>query len=240
MSVTLPASLIAGIPIAFVAGVVSFLSPCVLPLVPGYLGFLGGAAGGRARTIVGSLAFVGGFSVVFVSSGALFSSVGHAFHAHERGISIACGFLTIALGLTFAGWLTVPFLQRERRSHALPSATVGGASVLGFLFGLGWTPCIGPTLASILALSASSGATAWRGSILAVVYCLGLGVPFVVAAAASEWALRAVSVLRRHTRLITTIGGIILVAVGVAEITGWWATLIHHLQSWIPTYTPSV
>jgi cytochrome c-type biogenesis protein len=236
----LPASLLAAVPVAFVAGLVSFLSPCVLPLVPGYLGFLGGAAGGRARTVLGSLAFVGGFSVVFVSSGAVFSSLGHIFRSHERGISIAGGIVTIVLGVTFAGWLNLPFLQRERRSHLVPSATVGGAVVLGFLFGLGWTPCIGPTLASILTLSASTGATAWRGSILTLVYCVGLGLPFVVAASASEWALRALQVLRRRTRTVTIIGGVILVAVGVAEVTGWWLSWVHQLQSWVPSVTPSI
>ena len=178
MIATLPSSLLAAFPLAFAAGVVSFISPCVLPLLPGYLAFLSGATGqtggpsGRGRAVAGSLAFVLGFAIVFVSFGALFGGLGSSLRTHQRGLEVVFGVITITLGLFFAGWWPSGWLQRERRIHHLPRASVIGASLLGFTFALGWTPCIGPTLATILGLAASSsGATALRGSMLAFVYC---------------------------------------------------------------------
>jgi cytochrome c-type biogenesis protein len=238
---TIPASLFAAIPLAIAAGLVSFVSPCVLPLVPGYLAFLSGAAGrlegqsGRGRAFVGSLAFILGFTIVFVSFGALFGDFGQHLSAHQRVLEIVFGVITIGLGLFFAGWWPSSWLNRERRIHHLPRATVVGAAALGFTFGLGWTPCIGPTLSAILTLAAaSSGATALRGSILAFFYCLGLGIPFIVAAIATEWMAVASTWLRRHAKVIGIVGGMFLIAIGVCEVTGWWHTFVLWLQTNLP------
>jgi len=238
---SLPGSLIAALPLAFAAGFVSFVSPCVLPLLPGYMAFLSGASGhlegrsGRGRAVVGSLAFVLGFSVVFVSFGALFGGLGSSLRTHQRPLEIVFGIVTVALGLFFAGWWPSRWLQRERRVHHLPRASVLGAAALGFTFALGWTPCIGPTLAAILGLAASSsGATELRGSLLAFVYCLGLGVPFVVAAMATEWMSVVSAWLRRHSRALGRVGGTLLVAIGLAEATGEWHTFVLWLQVHVP------
>ncbi|MGB8178718.1 MAG: cytochrome c biogenesis protein CcdA [Acidimicrobiales bacterium] len=242
IAATLPASLFAAIPLAIAAGFISFASPCVLPLVPGYLAFLTGAAGrlegraGRGRAFVGSIAFIAGFTVVFVSFGALFGDFGQRLNAHQRVLEIVFGVITIGLGLFFAGFWPSSWLNRERRIHRLPRASIVGAAALGFTFGLGWTPCIGPTLSAILLLaSASSGATALRGSILALFYCVGLGIPFLVAALATEWMSVASTWLRRHAKVIGLIGGLLLIAIGVCEITGWWHTFVLWLQTHLPS-----
>jgi len=241
MATSLPSSLLAAIPVAMAAGFVSFLSPCVLPLVPGYLAFLSGSVGAaspthrRGRTLAGSLAFVLGFAVIFVSFGAAFGGLGSALSRHQRWLEIFFGALTMAMGLFFAGWWPAAWAQRERRSHYVPRATVLGAFVLGFLFALGWTPCIGPTLGAILGLAASSGASAWRGSLLAFCYCLGLGLPFVVIALAGEYATTASKWLRRHSRRIGHIGGIMLIAIGLLEATGLWAHFVLWLRVNLPT-----
>jgi cytochrome c-type biogenesis protein len=236
----LPSSLLAALPLAFAAGLVSFVSPCVLPLLPGYVAFLGGAAGniegrsGRGRALLGSLAFVVGFAIVFVSFGALFGGLGRELRNHQRPLEIVFGVVTVGLGLFFAGWWPSSWLQRERRIHRLPRASVMGAAVLGFTFGLGWTPCIGPTLASILGLAYSTGPTAARGSILVFVYCLGLGVPFVVAALATEWMATASTWLRRHQKTIGRIGGVMMILIGLAEMTGAWHAFVLWLQVHVP------
>ena len=241
MIASLPASLFVAIPLAIAAGLVSFLSPCVLPLLPGYLAFLSGAAGsiegrtGRGRAFVGSVAFVIGFALVFVSLGALFGELGKELHTHQRILEEIFGVVTIALGLFFAGWRPSSWLQGERRVHRLPRVSILGAAALGFTFALGWTPCIGPTLAAILGLAASSSnATALRGSILAFFYCLGLGIPFVVAALATEWMARASTWLRRHARVIGLVGGVLLIVIGVCEVTGWWHSFVLWLQVHFP------
>jgi cytochrome c-type biogenesis protein len=237
----LPASLFVAIPVAIAAGLISFLSPCVLPLLPGYVAFLSGATGriegrsGRGRAFVGSLAFVLGFSLVFVSFGALFGGLGSELKTHERLLQEIFGVVTIALGLFFAGWWPSTWLQRERRVHHVPRVSVLGAGALGFTFALGWTACIGPTLAAILGLAASSsGATALRGSILAFFYCLGLGVPFVVAALATEWMATASTWFRRHAKVIGIVGGVLLIVIGVCEVTGWWHAFVLWLQVHFP------
>ncbi len=240
----LPASLLAAFPLAFAAGLVSFISPCVLPLLPGYLAFLGGSAGFveqrviRGRAVIGSLAFVLGFAVVFVSFGALFGGLGSTLKEHQRVLEIVFGVVTIFLGMFFSGWWPSMWLQRDRRVHHLPRMSVLGAAVLGFTFALGWTPCIGPTLAAILGLAASSsGATALRGSMLAFVYCLGLGVPFIVAALAIEWTTTASTWLRRHQKVIGRVGGTLLILIGIAEITGAWHVFVLWLQTHVPSTT---
>ncbi len=234
--------LVAALPLAVAAGLVSFVSPCVLPLLPGYLAFLSGATGsaegrgGRGRAVLGSLAFVLGFAVVFVSFGALFGGFGSALRTHQRSLEILFGAITILLGLFFAGWWPSSWLQRERRVHHLPRVSVLGAAVLGFFFAIGWTPCIGPTLAAILGLAASSsGATAVRGSILAFFYCLGLGIPFVVAALATEWMTSASGWLRRHQRVIGRVGGVLLIVIGICEVTGAWSSFVLWLQTHVPS-----
>src|SRR5579863_9939946 len=191
MIASLPSSLLAALPIAVAAGFVSFASPCVLPLLPGYLAFLGGATGslegrsGRGRAVVGAVAFIIGFALVFISIGALFGDLGARLREDQRTLSYVFGAVTILLGMFFAGWWPSKLLNRERRIHYMPRASILGAGALGFFFALGWTPCLGPTLGAILALAANSGATALRGSILMFFYCLGLGIPFIVAALAT-------------------------------------------------------
>jgi cytochrome c-type biogenesis protein len=240
---TLPSSLLAALPIAVAAGFISFISPCVLPLLPGYLAFLGGAAGslegrtGRGRAVIGAVAFILGFAVVFVSIGALFGGLGAALRDHERILSIVFGVITILLGMFFAGWWPSAFLNRERRIHHVPRASILGAGALGFLFALGWTPCLGPTLAAITGLATSSGASALRGSILMFFYCLGLGIPFIVAALATEWMSNASSWLRRHQRAIGRIGGVLLIVIGILEVTGAWHSFVIWLQVHFPSST---
>ena len=244
MIATLPSSLFAAFPLAFAAGLVSFISPCVLPLLPGYLGFLSGASGriegrvGRGRAVTGSLAFIVGFAVVFISFGALFGGLGSSLRTHERELEVVFGIVTILLGLFFAGWWPSSWLEQDRRIHRLPRATVLGATLLGFTFALGWTPCIGPTLAAILGLAASSsGATALRGSMLAFVYCLGLGLPFVCAAFATEWMASTSKWLRQHQKAIGMFGGLLLILIGIAEATGAWEAFVLWLQVHVPAST---
>jgi cytochrome c-type biogenesis protein len=231
------------VPLAFAAGLVSFFSPCVLPLVPGYVAFLGGATGAGTlvgsrrprvgRAVVGALAFVLGFSFVYVSLGTVFGGFGEALRSHDaRAFELGFGALTIVLGAFFAGVLPRSgFLNREVRVHWLPPATILGAATLGVLFGIGWTPCTGPTLEAILGLSQSTpGATAWRGTLLLSVYCIGLGVPFVAAAVASDSFTKVSGFARRHAKSIMVVGGLMLVVIGVLEMTGWWATCVQWLQ----------
>jgi cytochrome c-type biogenesis protein len=244
MIATLPSSLLAALPIAVAAGFVSFISPCVLPLLPGYLAFLSGAAGslegrsGRGRAVIGAIAFIIGFAIVFVSIGAIFGGFGQLLRDHERILAIVFGSVTILLGMFFGGWWPSKWLNRDLRIHHLPRASIVGAGALGFLFALGWTPCLGPTLAAINALDeATSGATALRGSILAFFYCLGLGIPFIVAALATEWVSTASSWLRRHQRTIGRIGGALLIVIGLLEVTGAWNTFVIWLQVHFPSTT---
>ena len=241
--IALSSSFAAAAPVAFMAGLISFLSPCVLPLLPGYLAFVGGVLGrdggrpSRGRAVVGSLAFVGGFTSVFLTAGYVFGGLGHVLRDHQRTVEVVFGVVTILLGLVFADVVPLRFVQRERRSHFLPRATVAGAYLLGFLFALGWTPCIGPTLGAILGMAAASDtATAWRGTGLAFVYCLGLGIPFVGFAITGEWATGVSTWLRGHRHHVATLGGVLLIAVGVAEVTGWW----HYVTQWLQGVVPNV
>ena len=235
-------SALIAVPIAFAAGLLSFFSPCVLPLVPGYVAFLGGATGVEAvvparrnrpgRAVVGAVVFVLGFSLVYVSLGSVFGGLGHSLRDHQRVLQLAFGSFTILLGLLFAGWLPASsLLNRDVRLHWLPSATVGGAGILGVLFGIGWSPCTGPTLAAILGLAdATPGASAWRGTLLLAVYCLGLGLPFLAAAVAADQMVSVSRFARRHTVLLLRVGGCLLVVIGVLEVTGTWTTLVQWLQ----------
>ena len=229
----LSGSLALALPVALVAGLVSFFSPCVIPLLPGYLSYATGLSGAdleharRGRMLLGSLLFVAGFALVFVLFGALFGAMGAWLVEWRRPITVALGVLTIVLGLVFAG--LVPILQRDWRVHTVPAVGLGAAPLLGFLFGLGWTPCIGPTLAAIYALSFDD-ATAGRGALLSLVYAIGLGLPFVVAGLAYRRALGAFAFVRRHQAWVMRAGGLMLVAVGILLVTGWWTDLVTWVQ----------
>lgn len=231
----LTGSLVLAVPVALVAGLVSFFSPCVLPLVPGYLSYVSGVgvqdldSGRRPRIVAGSLLFVAGFSAVFVAGGAAFGYAGLRLAEHQRTLSIVTGVLVILMAFAFLG--LVPALQREARIHAVPAVGLAIAPVLGVFFGLGWIPCVGPTLGAVLGL-AGNEATAARGAFLAAVYCAGLGVPFVLAAFGFARFTRATSWLRRHQRAVSVAGGLLLLVVGILLVTGWWDALIGDLQAW--------
>jgi cytochrome c-type biogenesis protein len=233
-------SLLVALPIAIAAGAVSFLSPCVLPLVPGYLSYVTGMVGAdledarKGRVLLGSMLFVLGFTVVFVSYGVIFGGLGALLLRHATLITKVLGALTIVLGLGFMGF--VPFLQRDVRVHRMPTSLgLLGAPLLGVLFGLGWTPCIGPTLAAVLTLAATQ-ASAVRGALLSVAYALGLGLPFVLVGLALRRTAGALGFVRRHYRAVMVTGGVMLVAVGVLLVTGLWTDLIDHMRGWVSGY----
>lgn len=237
-------SLALAVPVALIAGLVSFFSPCVIPLLPGYLSYAtglsgadlaehahggGGGGGGarRGRMLAGALLFVLGFSVVFVAIGTAAGSLGAWLVDWQREITVVLGLLTILLGLMFAGLL--PGLQREWRIHAIPSVGLAAAPMLGVLFGLGWTPCLGPTLGVISTLSVNEG-TAGRGALLSAIYALGLGLPFIVAALAYRRALAVFAVVRRHQQWVMRAGGLMLVVVGVLLVSGLWEQAVQWIQ----------
>jgi cytochrome c-type biogenesis protein len=279
------------IPVAAAAGAITFLSPCCLPLVPGYLSYVTGmsgtaasaaaaadperapadavapaatvagvvtvaAAGGtggttitiapprpqaRSRVMLGTLLFVLGFSALFAVEGVTVSSVGEALASHADGLSRILGGVIILLGLMFMGAFDrFTLAGRIFRPSYRPRAGLAGAPVLGVLFGLSWTPCIGPTLTAVLLLSENSG-TALRGGVLAFVYGLGIGIPFLIMAFALQRGATAFGWARRHARLITQVGGLMLITVGVLEVTGAWASAIIWLKvHWLSSYTPPI
>ncbi|MDQ6686182.1 MAG: cytochrome c biogenesis protein CcdA [Actinomycetota bacterium] len=226
-------SLLLAIPVALVAGLVSFFSPCVVPLLPGYLSYATGLSGAdledarRGRMLAGSLLFVLGFSVVFVSYGALFGAIGDWLFKYQHQVTIVLGVLTIGLGLVFIG--VVPWLQRDIRIHKVPAVGLAAAPMLGVLFGLGWTPCIGPTLSAVTSLAVNE-ASAGRGALLSFAYCLGLGIPFIAAALAYRRMLGTVGWIRRHQQWVTRLGGLMLIAVGVLLVTGWWDVAVGWMR----------
>lgn len=278
-------SLLLAVPVALLAGLVSFASPCVLPLVPGYLGFLGGMSGAgasrsgrteaaaavagtgttpvateagtgdargtartatttaarvapaRSRVLLGVGLFVAGFTAVFVAYGALAGSLGGLLLRWQDPVTRVLGLVVIVMGLGFLG--LIPFLQNERRLHLAPRAGLWGAPLLGVTFGLGWTPCIGPTLAAILTLSLDGG-SAGRGALLAVAFCVGLGLPFLLVALGLESSSRMVGFLRRHRLAIMRVGGAMLVVLGLALVTGVWGTWASWLQGVLTGYDPFV
>jgi len=234
-------SLALAMPVALVAGLVSFFSPCVIPLLPGYLSYATGLSGAdlasgaagerRGRMLLGSVLFVLGFSVVFVAIGSLSGALGAWLVTWRDTLTVVLGILTILLGLVFAGVFNrlLPGLQRDWRVHSVPAVGLAAAPLLGFLFGLGWTPCLGPTLAAITTLSLNE-ATAGRGALLSATYAVGLGVPFVVAGLAYRRALGAFGFVRRHQAWVTRAGGLMLVLVGVLLVTGWWDQAVTWVQ----------
>ncbi|MEP7090313.1 MAG: cytochrome c biogenesis protein CcdA [Nocardioidaceae bacterium] len=236
-------SLVLALPVALLAGAVSFFSPCVLPLLPGYLSYATGLSGvdleqaKRGRMVLGSFLFVLGFSLVFVSYGALFGSLGDWLIVYRRQISVVLGAFTILVGAAFVG--LVPLLQRDVRIHKVPAVGLAAAPLLGVLFGVGWTPCIGPTLTAVEALAVNQG-TAGRGALLSLAYALGLGVPFIIAGFAFRRMLGAVRWVRRHQVWVTRLGGLMLMAVGILLVTGLWDQWVVDLQSAIPGFEAPV
>lgn len=232
-------SLLFAIPIAFAAGIVAFLSPCVLPLAPGYVSYITGLTGAelsegkKGRVLAGSLLFVAGFSVVFVSYGALFGGLGSVLLEYADWINRILGAIVIVMGLAFMG--LIPGLQREYRIHSVPRWGVAGAPLLGLAFGIGWTPCIGPTLTAVQSL-AFTEASALRGALLSLVYSFGLGLPFILLGLLFTRAAGAIKFLRRHNLLIMRIGGAMLVLVGVLLVTGWWTDFTIWLRITIPGF----
>ncbi|MEU5943936.1 cytochrome c biogenesis protein CcdA [Micromonospora sp. NPDC047465] len=246
---------------AALAGLVSFLSPCVLPLVPGYLSYVTGLAGAdlegrrpapsptepaggggvavrertaqaaaavKGRVLAGTLLFIAGFTVVFTATAILFAGVGRVFFEYERTLEIVIGALIVVLGLGYVG--VVPGLQREFRIHRLPAAGLLGAPVFGAVFALSWVPCVGPTLGAVLGMAAVEGQTD-RAVVLAVAYCLGLGIPFVVFGLGFQRLLGVFRAVRRNSRWITRVGGALLILIGLALITGGWTNFVIWLQT---------
>lgn len=240
--------------VAIAAGAVSFASPCVVPLVPGYLAYLAGLVGadtpavtraeaaerrtGRWRVAGAAALFVLGFTVVF---GAIMVGVvrlADALTRNEELLRRAGGVVTIVMGLAFVG--LVPVLSRERRMHLVPRAGLWGAPLLGAVFGLGWVPCIGPTLAGVVAVAAGTGGGSLRGVALTLAYCAGLGVPFVLVAVGAAKAVRALAWLRRHVRAVQVGGGALLVLVGLLLVTGMWGALVAAMQTSVAGFTPAI
>jgi cytochrome c-type biogenesis protein len=228
--------LITALPVAFVAGVISFLSPCVLPLVPGYLSFAAGFSLNRGKVFLGSILFVLGFSIVFVSYGAIFGGIGNHLVANEDLISRVLGVITIFLGFVFLG--KFPFAPTFRPTIKTTGGLVG-APILGFLFGVGWTPCIGPTLAAVQTL-AFQESSASRGAFLSLGYCLGLGLPFIASGVFLDRSEKLRKYLVKRGDLISKIGGVFLIAIGLLEVTGLWGQLMNSIRSLISDFIPVV
>jgi len=244
--------LIVALFIAVAAGLVSFASPCVLPLVPGYLAYIGGLAGNdqaptpgspqaqrlaqrreRRRLVLGVSLFVGGFSLIFILFMVLASSVGIWLVQYQDIITRVMGVVVIVMGLVFVG-LFRPF-QQTRKLSVAPKVGLVGAPVLGAGFAIGWTPCLGPTLIAISSLSLQSGSLT-RGALLGLAYCIGLGIPFVLVAIGFGWVSTSTDFLRRHIRTINIIGGSVLILIGVLMVTGIWNQMMYSLQAVMNSY----
>ncbi|MFC4085432.1 cytochrome c biogenesis CcdA family protein [Amycolatopsis samaneae] len=236
-----PLLLAAGV--ALLAGALSFASPCVVPLVPGYLAYLAALVGadapavsaeeerkkGRYAVVGAALLFVLGFTVVFVATLGTLVWLAATITINQDVLQRVGGVLTIAMALVFLGW--IPGLQREFRSHHVPRGGIWGAPLLGAVFGLGWTPCIGPTLSAVTSMASATGGAAARGYLLIAIYCLGLGVPFLLIALGARWAVRATDWLRRNGRRVQIVGGALLMIVGILLVTGLWGDLMGWLRN---------
>jgi cytochrome c-type biogenesis protein len=250
-SVVASGSLLLAVPVALAAGAISFVSPCVLPLVPGYLSYVtgmsavdaqaasmaaesGGPRAVRGRTVLGAVLFVLGFTAVFVSAGAAFGFAGNNLIAHQRQLEWVFGALMILMGVFFAGILPERWggwLQRDVRIRYRPTVGLVGAPLLGVVFGVGWTPCLGPTLTVVEGLSLNQ-ASAGRGAFLSAAYCIGLGLPFIVTALLFRRAMTAFGWIKRHYTVVTRIGGAMLAVVGLVMVTGLWNHFIFVVQGW--------
>ena len=226
--VILNGTLLLAIPMALLAGAVSFISPCVLPLVPGYLGFVSGISSNRARLMLGTVFFILGFSIVFASFGAIFGGLGGVVYASGLSwVQRILGVFVFLFGLVLVG--KFEWLQRTVKFQARPGLGLAGALLLGVTFGLGWTPCIGPTLAAVLTLASQTGSPA-KGAFLAFVYALGIGIPFLLIAAGFGWATRSMAFFKRHIRAFNIAGGSLLMLLGVLITFGLWDALTSWLQ----------
>jgi cytochrome c-type biogenesis protein len=245
-------SVLLAIPFALLAGFLSFFSPCVLPLVPVYISYVTGLTGAqlqgelkqqvlpravRSRIVLGTLGFVAGFTAVFVSYGALFGGLGSILIQYARPITAVLGVLTIVLGLIFMG--AIPALQQQFRLTVTPRVGIAAAPLLGIVFGIGWTPCIGPTLGAVQTLSFTS-ATAGRGAFLSLVYCIGLGLPFLIAGLAYARSMVAFAWVREHSLWVMRLGGSLLVVLGVLLVTGAWQALSTSLLTWISQFNLAI
>jgi cytochrome c-type biogenesis protein len=224
------------LPLSILAGLISFASPCVLPLVPGYLSYAAGYSQARGRVLLGSILFVAGFSALFISYGVLFGGLGARIAVHEEMITHLLGFFTIALGLIFAG--AFPMMPTLRPKISTTGGLIG-APVLGFLFGIGWTPCIGPALATVQTL-AFSESSAFRGAILSLGYCIGLGLPFIATGLFFDKSEKLRKFLTRNGRAISMAGGILLIVIGLLQVTGVWNSLMIDLRSVISEFAPVI
>jgi cytochrome c-type biogenesis protein len=229
--------LVLAVAVSLIAGLVSFLSPCVLPLVPGYLSYVTGLAGAdldaalgrwKGRVLAGTLLFIAGFSAVFITTGVVAAAVGQSLQRHARAVEVAVGVLVVLLGLAFLG--VVPGLQREWRIHRLPAAGLLGAPVFGAVFALSWIPCVGPTLGAVLGLATAGGDTG-RAVVLAAAYCLGIGLPFVAFGVGFRRLIGVFAAVRRNSRWVTRIGGAMLILVGLALLTGGWTDFTIWLRT---------
>lgn len=258
-SIVFDGALWLAVPLAALAGLVSFLSPCVLPLVPGYLGFLGGSVSPhgrsgaapapgrvapgriaetptRGRLLVGVGLFIAGFTVVFLSMGVFAGALGRLFIEYQESITRVLGVVVIALGLVFVG--VFGFAQRMYRPRLSQNLGIAGAPLLGLAMGIGWAPCMGPTLAAILSMAYSQADPARAGT-LAIAYSLGLGIPFVLLALGAGWATRSIAFVRNHIRKVNIVGGVLLIALGIAMVSGVWTAVMSAFQgvvAGVPTF----
>lgn len=232
--VILSGSMLVAIPLALLAGIVTFVSPCVLPLVPGYLGYVAGSANTKTRVVAGSMLFVLGFTAVFVTFGVLAGTAGLMFMAQNSWAQLVLGALVVIFGLVLMGQFG--FLQRTVKLPVSPKVGLLGAPLLGVVFAFGWTPCIGPTLSAVLVLASDTGDPV-RGGILATVFSLGIGLPFIAIAAGFSWATKSVDFVKRHLRAFNLVGGGLLVLIGILLMTGLWNRFTMWLQVVIGGYT---
>jgi cytochrome c-type biogenesis protein len=230
----LSGNLILALPIALLAGLISFASPCVIPLVPGYLTYAAGFSKNRGKLLIGSLLFVLGFTALFVVYGALFGTLGNTISANQRIISTVLGLFTIIMGLIFMGRIN---LMRSFKFNKSANSGLLGAPILGFLFGLGWTPCIGPALAAVQTLAIDS-ASATRGAVLSAAYCIGLGTPFILSGLYLDKSESMRKFLAVNGDRISKIGGIFLIVIGLLQITGTWNHLMNSLRGLISGFEP--